>query len=562
MLLSGINMAIEKPWLKNYHPGIPEFIRELEYKSVADLLIKSCEKYGNHIAFTNFGVSISYQQLNEYSKKLAALLQSQLTSGDTVAIMMPNILQYPISLMGVLRAGMVVTNVNPLYTPTELKHQLNDANAKAIIVIENNASSLQEIIKETKIQLTITTAIGDFLGAVKGFIFNFVLKHIKKMVPSYNIPGSITFKAALKEGLKNRYNPVNRELDDIAFLQYTGGTTGASKGAILTNRNIVSNVTQVDHWVGHMLQEQKETVITALPLYHIFALTANFMLFTSYGARNILITDPRDSKGFVKELSKYPFSVITGVNTLFNRLLNTPGFDQLNFSHFTFTLGGGMAVQKNTAIQWKKVTGCTLAEAYGLTETSPAACINPIPLKKYNGTIGLPIPSTECQVIDDDNRVLPAGQAGELCIRGPQVTPGYLNRPEETANSFIDGWFKTGDIAIMDENGYFRIVDRKKDMILVSGFNVYPNEIEDTVCLHPNILEAAAIGVPDQKSGEIIKLFLVVKQPMSDKEVIEHCREHLTGYKIPKLIEFKTSLPKSNVGKILRKELRTNESTS
>ena len=549
-------MAIEKPWLKNYHAGVPEFIRELEYKSVADLLIKSCEKYGERTAFDNFGKSLSFHELNEKSKQLAALLQDQLSTGDTVAIMMPNVLQYPISIVGALRAGMTVTNVNPLYTPTELKHQLNDSKAKAIIVVENTAATLQEIIKDTGVELVITTTIGEMLGAIKGSLINFVLKRVKKMVPAFNLPGSITFTQAMKKGAGLTYRPVNISLDDIAFLQYTGGTTGVSKGAMLTNRNIVSNVTQSDHWIGHMLEEQQETVITALPLYHIFALTANFMLFTLYGARNVLITNPRDMPGFVKELSKYKFSVMTGVNTLFNGLLNTPGFAELDFTEFKFTLGGGMAVQKDTATRWKEVTGSTLAEAYGLTETSPAACMNPLPLHEYNGTIGLPISSTECQVWDEDNNALPAGEAGELCIRGPQVMKGYLNRPEETESSLVDGWFKTGDIAIMDEEGYFKIVDRKKDMILVSGFNVYPNEIEDAACLHPNVIEAAAIGIADPKSGEIVKLFLVVKESMSEEDVIAHCRAHLTGYKVPKIIEFKDELPKSNVGKILRKDLR------
>ncbi|WP_395375551.1 AMP-binding protein [Marinicella sp. W31] len=549
-------MAIEKPWLKNYQAGVPEFIRELEYKSVADLLIKSCEKYGNRTAFDNFGKSLSFDELNEQSKKLAALLQDKMNTGDTVAIMMPNVLQYPISIVGILRAGMTVTNVNPLYTPTELKHQLNDSKAKAIIVIENTAATLQEIVKDTGVELIITSTIGELLGAVKGTLINFVLKRIKKMVPPFDLPGSISFKQALQQGSGLTYRPVNINLDDIAFLQYTGGTTGVSKGAMLTNRNIVSNVTQSDHWIGHMLEENQETVITALPLYHIFALTANFMLFTLYGARNVLITNPRDMPGFVKELSKYKFTVMTGVNTLFNGLLNTPGFAELDFSEFKFTLGGGMAVQKDTATRWQEVTGSTLAEAYGLTETSPAACMNPLPLDKYNGTIGLPISSTECQILDEDNNVVPVGEAGELCIRGPQVMKGYLNRPEETASSLVDGWFKTGDIAVMDEEGYFKIVDRKKDMILVSGFNVYPNEIEDAACLHPNVIEAAAIGIEDPKSGEIVKLFLVVKDSMSKEDIISHCREHLTGYKVPKIIEFKDELPKSNVGKILRKDLR------
>lgn len=555
------SMKIDKPWLDHYKPGIPAEIGELPYQNVADMMVSACEKYAQQTSFVNFGKGISYAELNDYSQQFAAYLQQHFNSGDVIAIMMPNVLQYPIAVLGILRAGMIATNINPLYTPRELKHQLNDSEAKGILIIENTAASLQEVLNETDVQQVITTTIGEMVGGLKGFIMDFVIKHIKKMVPAFSLPNAQKFKEVLKEGEKLTYNKVKRNLDDLAFLQYTGGTTGVSKGAILTNRNMVSNVMQVKLWIGSELDDKnQEVAITALPLYHIFALTANMLTFSYYGAKNILITNPRDMTGFVKELGQHKFTVMTGVNTLFNGLLNTPGFSDLDFSQFKFALGGGMAVQKSTAEAWKKVTGVTLAEAYGLTETSPAACINPIPLEDYNGTIGLPIPSTLCQIRDDNNQPLPVGEPGELCIKGPQVSQGYLNRPKETAATFIDGWLKTGDIAIMTEDGYFKIVDRKKDMILVSGFNVYPNEIEDAATLHPNIVEAAAIGVPDERSGEKIKLFVVSNnKDLTVDDVIEHCRKNLTGYKIPKMVEFRDELPKTNVGKILRKDLRQEE---
>jgi len=550
-------MKIDKPWLDHYKPGIPAEIGELLHPTVADMMIYSCEKFAKDESFVNFGKSITYGELDDYSRQFAAYLQQHFKTGDVIAIMMPNVLQYPIAVLGILRAGMIVTNINPLYTPRELKHQLNDSEAKGILIIENTASALQEIVKETDVQKIITTTVGEMVGGLKGHIMDFVIKRIKKMVPKFHLPDAKKFKSVLEEGNRHSLNKIDRGPDDIAFLQYTGGTTGVSKGAILTNRNMVSNVMQVKLWIGSELTEEQEIAITALPLYHIFALTANMLTFSYYGAKNILITNPRDMPGFVKELGNHAFTVMTGVNTLFNGLLNTPGFSDLNFTKFKFALGGGMAVQRGTAEAWKKVTGVTLAEAYGLTETSPAACINPIPLDAYNGTIGLPIPSTLCQVRDDDNQPLPIGEAGELCIKGPQVSRGYLNRPEETAATFIDGWLKTGDIAIMTEQGYFKIVDRKKDMILVSGFNVYPNEIEDAATLHPNIIEAAAIGIPDERTGEKIKLFVVTNnKELTDKDVIAHCRKNLTGYKVPKLIEFRDELPKTNVGKILRKDLR------
>ena len=550
-------MSASKPWLQSYPKNIPEFIGELSYDSVAQMLETACKKHSSRTAFVNYGKKITYGQLDQYSKHLAAYLQSKFNKGDAVAIMMPNLLQYPIAVFGILRAGLIVTNTNPLYTARELKHQLNDSNAKAIIVIENYANTLEEIVKETNVEQVITTQIGDMLGTIKGSFMNFMIKKVKKMVPDFKLDKSITFNQMINKGKRLNYTKPEIGLDDIAFLQYTGGTTGVSKGAMLTNYNMVSNVEQVKIWNQNSLKEGQEIVITALPLYHIFALNANCLLFSEFGAKNILITNPRDMPGFVKELSKHKFTAMTGVNTLFNGLLNTPGFSELNFENFRFALGGGMAVQKDTAKRWKETTGVTLVEAYGLTETCPAACMNPPNLKEYNGMIGLPISSTECEIRDDEGNKMPVGQRGELCIRGPQVMKGYLNRPEATAETIDkDGWLLTGDIAVMNEKGFFKIVDRKKDMILVSGFNVYPNEIEDAACLHPNIIEAAAIGLPDPKSGEVVKLFVVVKIPMTEDEVKAHCRENLTGYKNPRHIEFRDELPKSNVGKILRKDLR------
>lgn len=548
-------MSNSKPWLKSYPKGMPEFIGELSYDSVAEMLETACKKHGKRTAYVNFGVSMSYAELDQKSKNLAAYLQSKFKKGDTIAIMLPNLLQYPIAVFAILRAGMVVTNTNPLYTPRELKHQLNDSSAKAIIVIENYASTLAEIINETSIEQVVTTQIGDLLG-LKGSFMNFMIKKVKKMVPDFNLENTLTFNQTLKKGQNLKFTETKTNIEDIAFLQYTGGTTGVSKGAMLTNDNMVSNVEQVRTWNQKSLKDGKEIVITALPLYHIFALNANCLLFTEYGAKNILITNPRDMPGFVKEISKHKFTAMTGVNTLFNGLLNTPGFDKINFDNFRFALGGGMAVQQNTADRWEEVTGVTLLEAYGLTETSPAACINPPDLEKFNGMIGLPIPSTDCKIIDEEGNTLPTGERGELCIKGPQVMKGYLNRPEATAETIIDGWLLTGDIAVMNEAGYFKIVDRKKDMILVSGFNVYPNEIEDAVCLHPNVIEAAAIGIVDEKCGEIVKLFVVVDIEISEDEIKAHCRENLTAYKIPRHVEFRDDLPKSNVGKILRKDLR------
>ncbi len=510
------------------------------------------------------GSEISFAELDHLSRSFAALLQSKgLKQGDRVALMMPNILQYPVALFGILRAGLTVVNTNPLYTGRELRHQLVDSGARAIVVVENFAPVLEKVMPEVPIEHVFTTRIGDMLSFPKGAIVNFVLRYIKKKVPPVGLTGAVSFSDALEKGKKLVLSPPSIGVDDIAFLQYTGGTTGVAKGAMLTQRNMVANMLQATAWLGH-LKVGEELIITALPLYHIFALTANCLTFMSLGAANLLITDPRNMNSFVKEIGKYPFTAITGVNTLFNGLLNTEGFSDLDFSRLKLALGGGMAVQRSVAEEWKAVTGVTLVEAYGLTETSPAACINPINLKEYNGCIGLPISSTECKVIDENNRPLPTGERGELCVRGPQVMKGYWQRPGATAEVLSrDGWLKTGDIAIMTPEGYFKIVDRKKDMILVSGFNVYPNEIEDVMAGHPKVLEVAAIGVPDEKSGEVVKICVVKRDPdLTAEELQAFARENLTGYKRPKYIQFLDELPKSNVGKILRKDLRETETAN
>jgi len=550
---------IEKPWLKSYPPGVPAQIDLSGYRSIVDLLEQSCSKYKDRMAYHNMGTEISYAELDHLTRNFAAALQNMgLQQGDRIAMMMPNILQYPVALFGALRAGLVIVNTNPMYTARELRHQLVDAGAKAIVVVENFASVLQSIRDEVPLEHIITTGVGDMLNFPKSLMVNFVLKHVKKSIPAWNIPGSEKFKDILDKGRKLPLKPVNIAFEDIAFLQYTGGTTGVAKGAMLTHRNIVANLLQSRAWLAQLDQESHETIITALPLYHIFALTANCLTFLYLGSSNILITNPRDMDGFVNEMGRHPFTAITGVNTLFNTLLNTDGFADLDFSHMKMTLGGGMAVQKAVAEQWKKVTGVTLIEAYGLTETSPAACINPVNLEDYNGYIGLPISSTDGAIKDEDGNFLPVGEAGELCIRGPQVMKGYWQRPEATDEVIdSDGWLHTGDIAIMTEDGYFKIVDRKKDMILVSGFNVYPNEIEDVLALHPKVLEVAAVGVPDEKSGEVVSVFVVKKDPsLTKEEVLAFCKENLTGYKRPRYVEFMDELPKSNVGKILRRELR------
>lgn len=546
-------------WYKNYPKGVPEEIDINEYESIVDVLEQSFDKYANKPSFTCMGKEFSYQELDVLSKKFASYLQNELglKAGDKVAIMLPNILQYPVALFGILRAGMVAVNVNPLYTQRELEHQLNDALVDAIVIFSNSAHVLESIISKTKVKHVIVTNIGDLLGFPKSLLVNFVIKNIKKMVPAWSLPGHIRFNDILALADETKFKKEKPKHDDIAFLQYTGGTTGVAKGAILTHGNIVANMIQARAWIKNEIIEGQEIVITPLPLYHIFSLTANCFVFSSIGALNVLITNPRDMSGFIKELSKWKFTAFTGVNTLFNGLLNQEEFKKLDFSSLKITLGGGMAVQKSVAQKWFEVTGKPLAEAYGLTETSPAACINPLDIKDFNGKIGLPISSTIAKVIGDEGQDLALGESGELVIKGPQVMRGYWNREEDTKNAMTeDGFFKTGDIAIMDEEGFFKIVDRKKDMILVSGFNVYPNEVEEAVVTHQNILEAAAVGVPDEKSGEIVKLFVVKKGEITEQEVIAHCRTVLTGYKIPRIVEFRDDLPKSNVGKILRKDLR------
>ncbi len=549
----------DNPWLEEYASGVPAEIDMDEFDSVVDVINKSCAEFSDQVAYANFGAELTYGQVDRHSAAFAARLQALgLEKGDRVAIMMPNVLQYPIALFGALRAGLVVVNTNPLYTARELKHQLNDSGTKAIVIMENFASVLEAVIDDTEVEHVILTNMGDMVGFPKGALMNFVLRHVKKMVPKYNLPGAMQFKAALSQGATEKFEPIRLGHDDLAFLQYTGGTTGVSKGAMLTHGNMEANMQQSSAWMGENIVMGEEVIITALPLYHIFALTANCLVFMKFGGKNILITNPRDMPGFVKELGKHKFTAITGVNTLFNGLLNTPGFEDLDFSSLRMTLGGGMAVQRAVAERWKKVTGVPLIEAYGLTETSPAACINPMTLEDYNGAIGLPISSTACRVIDTDDNPLPVGETGELCVKGPQVMKGYWNRPEETAKVLgDDGWLKTGDMAKMDEKGYFYIVDRKKDMILVSGFNVYPNEVEDVVAGHPKVLEVGAIGAPDEKSGEVVKVVVVRKDDsLTVKEVRDYCREELTGYKVPKYVEFVEELPKTNVGKILRRELR------
>jgi long-chain acyl-CoA synthetase len=553
-------MSQDRPWLLSYPKNIPATINVDEFPSIVSVLNNACEKYRDHPAFSNMGKTITYADVDRLSTQFANYLlhDLKLKKGDRVALMMPNILQYPVAIFGVLRAGLTVVNTNPMYTARELKHQLVDSGAKVIVVMEMFANTVAEVIKETAIQQVITTCVGDMLGFPKGPIVNFVFKHIKKAIPDYSLPGAIKFNDALSLGSNHQLPNIDIRASDIAFLQYTGGTTGVAKGAMLTHRNLVANMQQASVWIGTNAKPGKEIIITALPLYHIFALTSNCLVFMKFGGLNYLITNPRDMEGFVAELKKVPFTAITGVNTLFNGLLNAKGFAEINFSTLNLSLGGGMAVQRSVAERWKKATGVTLVEAYGLTETSPAACMNPLDMAEYNGAIGLPIPSTDACLMDDDGKLVALGEPGELCIRGPQVMDGYWQRPEETAKVIdAEGWLHTGDIAKMDAQGYFYIVDRKKDMILVSGFNVYPNEIEDVIATMPQVLEVAAVGVPDDKSGEAVKVVIVKKDDsLTAEQVKAFCKENLTGYKLPRFVEFRTELPKTNVGKILRRELR------
>jgi len=553
-------ISSERPWLNSYPAGVPAEIDADEFKSVPAVFSASVEKYRDCPAYRNFGKTLTYGQANTLTEHFAAYLLGalELKKSDRVAVMMPNCLQQPIATFGILRAGLTVVNVNPLYTARELKHQLVDSGATTLVVVDNFGQTVQEAIEGTPVKHIITSGLGDLLG-FKGHIINFGLKHIKKMVPDYTLPGAVRFREALAQGAKYTLPPVEISPDDIAFLQYTGGTTGVAKGAMLTHRNMVANMQQASSWIaGSRLEPGNEVVITALPLYHIFSLTANGLLFMRIGGLNHLITNPRDMPGFIKELKSNHFTVIIGVNTLFNGLLNTPGFEQLDFSNLKVSLAGGMAVQRAVAERWKKVTGNTLTEGYGLTEASPVICVNRLDLPEYNGSIGLPVPSTEVSIQDENGNLLPSGEVGELCARGPQVMLGYWQRPDETANVLsTDGWLHTGDMAKMDEQGYVYIVDRKKDMILVSGFNVYPNEVEDVIAMMPEVLEVAAIGVPDERSGEVVKVVIMKKDPsLTEEKVKKYAKANLTGYKCPRIVEFRKELPKTNVGKILRRELR------
>ncbi|MBY8073324.1 long-chain-fatty-acid--CoA ligase FadD [Vibrio fluvialis] len=551
---------MDKPWLSRYPSDVPETINPDQYLSLVEMFEQSVHKYADQPAFINMGSVMTFRKLEERSRAFAAYLQNELKlkKGDRVALMMPNLLQYPVALFGILRAGMIAVNVNPLYTPRELEHQLNDADARAIVIVSNFANTLEQIVANTQVKHVVLTSLGQMLPRAKGTLVDFVVKYVKGMVPKYDLPGAISMRQALHKGRRLQYVKPFMSGEDIAFLQYTGGTTGVAKGAILTHRNMVANVLQAKGAYGPVLREGRELVVTALPLYHVFALTVNCLLFIEMGGSNLLITNPRDIPGFVKELQKHPFTAITGVNTLFNALVNNEDFHELNFANMKLSVGGGMAVQRAVAEKWKKITGVHLLEGYGLTECSPLVTGNPYDLADYSGAIGLPVPSTEVRIVDDEGNVLNYDQTGELQVRGPQVMQGYWQRPEATKEVINEeGWLSTGDIVRFDENGMIYIVDRKKDMILVSGFNVYPNEIEDVVALHGKVLEVAAIGQPHEVSGEVVKIYVVKRDPSLTKdELITHCRKHLTGYKVPKLIEFREELPKTNVGKILRRVLR------
>ncbi|NVC92937.1 long-chain-fatty-acid--CoA ligase FadD [Vibrio natriegens] len=551
---------MDKPWLSRYPSDVPETINPDQYESLVDMFEQSVQKYADQPAFMNMGSVMTFRKLEERSRAFAAYLQNELKlkKGDRVALMMPNLLQYPVALFGILRAGCIAVNVNPLYTPRELEHQLNDSGATAIVIVSNFANTLEQIVENTSVKHVVLTSLGQMLPRAKGTIVDFVVKYVKGMVPKYNLPGAISMRKALHSGRRLQYVKPFMSGDDIAFLQYTGGTTGVAKGAILTHRNMIANVLQAKGAYGPVLTPGRELVVTALPLYHVFALTVNCLLFIEMGGRNLLITNPRDIPGFVKELQKHPFTAITGVNTLFNALVNNEDFHELDFSNLRLSVGGGMAVQRAVAEKWLKTTGCYLLEGYGLTECSPLVAAYPHDLIEYNGSIGLPVPSTEVRIVDEEGNALPNTETGELQVRGPQVMQGYWQRPEASKDTINqEGWLSTGDIVKFDDEGFLHIVDRKKDMILVSGFNVYPNEIEDVVALHGKVLEVAAIGQPNDVSGELVKIYVVKRDPSLTKdEVIAHCREHLTGYKVPKLVEFREELPKTNVGKILRRVLR------
>jgi long-chain acyl-CoA synthetase len=551
---------MERVWLASYPPGVPAEADVAAFRSVGEVFEKSAAAFGPRPAFVSMETAISYAETERLSRNFAAYLQTvlKLPRGTRVALMMPNVLQYPIALFGALRAGYTVVNCNPLYTPRELKHQLVDSGAAAIVVVENFAWVVEQVIADTAVKHVVVTGLGDMLSFAKGAAVNFAVRYLKRLAPAWRLPGAVRFKTALRRGAAAPFEPVDVGPDDLAFLQYTGGTTGLPKGAMLSHGNIVANLQQAHAWLRPVLDEGQETIVTALPLYHIFALTVNCLIFVKIGAANLLIVNPRDIPGLVKELARRPFTVLTGVNTLFNALLNNRDFARLNFTPLRLTVGGGMAVHRSVAERWKQVTGKTLVECYGLTEASPAVTANPLDLTDYNGSIGLPIPSTEIAIRDEAGRDLPVGEPGELCVRGPQVMKGYWKQPAETAGvTTPDGFLRTGDVAIVDEAGFVCIVDRKKDMIIVSGFNVYPNEIEEIVAMCPGVLEAGAFGVPDPASGEAVWVAVVKKDPaLTALDVIAHCRKFLTGYKIPRHVEFRDSLPKTPIGKILRRALR------
>lgn len=553
----------QKPvWFERYPKGVPQTIEQFveRYSSVTDVFDETVGRFTNKPAFSCMGKSLTFSELNRKAESFAAFLQCELKlkKGDRIALQMPNTLQYPIALFGAIKAGLTIVNTNPLYTEREMKYQFNDAGVKAIVILANFAHNLQKILSETEIQHVIITELGDQLGFPKGAIVNAVVKHVKKMVPDYSLPDAIAFNSALERGKSMTWTKVPMQLDEVAFLQYTGGTTGVSKGAMLTHRNVISNMEQIRCWMLPLLKEGEETVVCALPLYHIFAFTVNGLAILKFGGHNILITNPRDIPAFIKELKKYKITVFTGVNTLYNALMNHADFKSIDFSTYKISVAGGMALQKAVGMRWREIVGSPLVEGYGLTETSPVASCNPIDGTDQVGTIGLPLPSTQLKMIDDNGNDVGIGQIGEICVKGPQVMKGYYNKPDETANVMTaDGWFKTGDIGIMEPSGFSRIVDRKKDMILVSGFNVYPNEVEDVIAMLPGVLEVAAVGVPDEHSGEVVKIFVVKKDPtLTVEQILEHARKELVAYKVPKKIEFRTELPKTNVGKILRRALR------
>ena len=551
---------MKRIWYKSYPQGIVHDINLEKYSSIPDLLDESFKKYGDMAAYVNMGKCLSFNEVNMLSSQFASFLQNELKleKGSRIGIQMPNLLQFPIVLFGAIKAGIIVVNTNPLYTPSEMEHQFKDSGVEAVVILANFANNLEKIISNTNIKHVIITEIGDMQGGLKKMLINFIVKHVKKMIPTYSLKNAYKFNQSLAIGKQKPYTKREIKSEDIAFLQYTGGTTGVPKGAMLTHKNMVCNMEQISAYMIPKLKEYKETMITALPLYHIFSLTVNCLFMLKIGAKNILITNPRDMKAFCKDLAKYKFSIFTGVNTLFNSLLNQENFRKLDFSSLKVTVGGGMAVQNTVARQWEELTGEPLVEGYGVTETSPVLCCNPIDNSERIGTIGLPLPSTDIKFIDDNGDEVPIGEKGELCAKGPQVMKGYWNNEAETRDSFIDSqWFKTGDIGYVDEDGFMRIVDRKKEMINVSGFNVYPNEVENVIASHPKVLEVGVIGVSDKQSSEVVKACIVKKDPsLAKKEVIEHCKQSLAGYKIPKIVEFRKDLPKSNIGKILRRKLK------